>query len=138
MNGLLKNDFTTELLQELLTRFCSDVASVMLETKSRIGRVLEERFSHLVLWHNLNHKLQLAVGNEQDITRGTHELQLFLESSHSLYNQSPKNIRALKECPMFRMSCEKNRKSVYCLLGGFIFQRGISNLPFFSSISATF
>ena len=35
---LLKNGYTIELLQEVFIGFCSDGASVMLGTKSRVGK----------------------------------------------------------------------------------------------------
>ena len=83
-------------------------------------------------------KLELAVGNALDATSGTNDLQSFLECLYSLYSQSPKNMRELSNCAHDLHHDLQNRKSVYCSLGGFIFQSGIGSLAFFSSVSPTF
>ena len=98
LDCLRKNGFTTELLQEVFTGFCSDGTSVMLGTKSGVGKLLKDEFPDIVLWHCLNHRLELAVGNALDATSGTNDLQSFLECLYSLYSQSPKNMRELSNC----------------------------------------
>jgi len=95
---LLKNGFTNELLQEVFIGYCSDGASVMLGTKSEVGKLLKDEFPDIVLWHCLNHILELTVGNALDPTSGTNDMQSFLESLDSLYNQQPKNTRELSGC----------------------------------------
>uniref|UniRef100_A0A3P9I7V3 DUF4371 domain-containing protein n=1 Tax=Oryzias latipes TaxID=8090 RepID=A0A3P9I7V3_ORYLA len=97
-NCLLKNGFTMQLLQELLIGFCSDGASVMLGVKSGVGKLLKDDFPSIVLWHCLNHRLELAVDQALDKTGGTKDFQAFLDSLYSLYSQSPKNMRELSEC----------------------------------------
>jgi len=98
LDCLRKNGFTTELLQEVFIGFCSGGASVMLGTKSSVGKLLKDEFPDIVLWHCLNHRLELAVGNTLDATSGTNNLQSFLECLYSLYSQSPKNMRELSNC----------------------------------------
>ncbi|XP_074552406.1 LOW QUALITY PROTEIN: E3 SUMO-protein ligase KIAA1586-like [Halichoeres trimaculatus] len=98
MACLLKNGFTIELLQEVLIGFCSDGASVMLGTKSGVGKLLQNDFPGIVLWHCLNHRLELAVDQALEVTGGTNDFQAFLDSLYSLYSQSPKNIRDLSTC----------------------------------------
>uniref|UniRef100_A0A3P9JP33 DUF4371 domain-containing protein n=1 Tax=Oryzias latipes TaxID=8090 RepID=A0A3P9JP33_ORYLA len=98
INCLLKNGFTMQLLQELLIGFCSDGASVMLGVKSGVGKLLKDDFPSIVLWHCLNHRLELAVDQALDKTGGTKDFQAFLDSLYSLYSQSPKNMRELSEC----------------------------------------
>jgi len=101
--------------------------------------LLKDEFPDIVLWHCLNHRLELAVDNALNATSGTNELQSFLESLYSLYSQSPKNVRGLSACDHdLHISLKKNQKCVYYSLGGFIFQSGISNKAFFSSLSPTF
>uniref|UniRef100_A0A3P9KAD0 DUF4371 domain-containing protein n=1 Tax=Oryzias latipes TaxID=8090 RepID=A0A3P9KAD0_ORYLA len=97
INCLLKNGFTMQLLQELLIGFCSDGASVMLGVKSGVGKLLKDDFPSIVLWHCLNHRLELAVDQALDKTGGTKDFQAFLDSLYSLYSQSPKNMRELSE-----------------------------------------
>ena len=62
---LLKNGYSIELLQEVIIGFCSDGTSVMLGTKSGVGKLLKDKFPDIILWHclsGLNHILELAVG----------------------------------------------------------------------------
>ncbi|KAJ3583825.1 hypothetical protein NHX12_015543 [Muraenolepis orangiensis] len=56
MGCLLKNGFTVELLREILIGFCSDGASVMLGVKSGVGKLLQDDFPGIILWHCLNHR----------------------------------------------------------------------------------
>jgi len=92
LDCLRKNGFTTELLQEVFIGFCSDGASVMLGTKSGVGKLLKDEFPDIVFWHCLNHRLELAVSNALDATSETTDLQSFLECLYSLHSQSPKNM----------------------------------------------
>ena len=75
---LLKNGYTIELLQELFIGFCSDGARVMLRTKSGVGKLLKDKFPDIILWHCLNHGLEL-VGNALKSISGTNDFQSFLE-----------------------------------------------------------
>ena len=95
---LLKNGYSIELLQEVIIGFCSDGASVMLGTKSGVGKLLEDKFPDIILWHCLNHRLELALGIALEIIGGTNDFQSFLEHLYSLYSQSPKNKRELDQC----------------------------------------
>lgn len=94
---LLKNCFTMELLQELFIGFCSDGASVMLGVKSGVGKLLQDVFPAIILWHCLNHRVELAVDQALDATRGTKDFQAFLDCLYVFYSQSPKNMRELSE-----------------------------------------
>ena len=76
---LLKNGYTIELLQELFIGFCSDGASVMLGTKSGVGKLLKDKFPDIILWHCFNHRLELVVGNALESISGTNDFQSFLE-----------------------------------------------------------
>ncbi|KAJ3582092.1 hypothetical protein NHX12_015891 [Muraenolepis orangiensis] len=98
MGCLLKNGFTVELLREILIGFCSDGASVMLGVMSGVGKLLQDDFQGIILWHCLNHRLELAVDQALDVTGGTKDFQAFMDSLYSLYSQSPKNMRQLSEC----------------------------------------
>jgi len=101
--------------------------------------LLKDEFPDIALWHCLNHRLELVVGNALNATSGTNDLQSFLESLYSLYSQSPKNMRELRGCTHdLHISLKKNRKGVYYSLGSFIFQSGISSKAFCSSLSPTF
>ena len=98
VDRLLKNGYIIELLQELFFGFCSDGASVMLVTKSGVGKLLKDKFPDIILWHCFNHRLELAVGNAIESISGSNDFQSFLEHLYSLYSQSPKNKRELNQC----------------------------------------
>ena len=51
----------------------------MLGTKSRVGKLLKDKFSDIILWHCLNHRLELVVGNAQESVCSTNDFQSFLE-----------------------------------------------------------
>ena len=98
---LLKNGYSIELLQEVIIGFCSDETSVMLGTKSGVGKLLKDKFPDIILWHCLSglyHILELAVGIALEIIGGANHFQSFLEHFYSLYSQSPKNKRELDQC----------------------------------------
>ena len=94
---LFKNGYSIELLQEVIIGFCSDGASVMLGTKSGVRKLLKDKFPD-IMWHCLNHRLELAVGIALEIIGGTNDFQSFLEHLYSLYSQSPKIKRELDQC----------------------------------------
>ena len=98
VDSFLKNGYTIELLLEVFVGFCNDGASVMLETKSGVGKLLEDKFPDIILWYCLNHRLELAAGNALKIISGTIDFHSFLAHFYSLYSQSPKNKRELNQC----------------------------------------
>ena len=70
---LLKNGYSIALLQEVIIGFCSDGASVMLGTKSGVGKLLKDKFPDIILWHCRNHRLELALGIALEIFGGTND-----------------------------------------------------------------
>ena len=60
--------------------------------------MLKDKFPDIILWHCLNHRLELAVGNALESISGTNDFQSFLEHLYSLYSQSPKKKRELDQC----------------------------------------
>ena len=95
---LLKWLHHLELLQEAFIGFCSDVPSMMLGTNSGFRKLLKDKFPDIILWHCLNHKLELAVGNALNIISGINDFQAFLQHLYSLYSKLPKNKRELGKC----------------------------------------
>jgi len=94
---------TNELLQEVFIGFCSDGASVMLVTKSGVGKLLKNEFPDIVLWHCLNNRLELAVGNALDsvvLNRG--DVKKFLGGSEPLHALQP-------------VTCRQGRQGRQCL-----------------------
>ena len=70
----------------------------MLGTKSGVGKLLKDKFPDIILWHCLNHRLELAEGIAREIIGGTNDFQSFLEHLYSLYSQSSKNKPELYQC----------------------------------------
>lgn len=95
---LLKNGYTDSLLQEVLVSFCSDGASVMLGSKSGVGTLIKKDFPNIFLWHCLNHRLELAVGDALEATTGTNDFKFFLDTLYSVYSQSSKHTVELSKC----------------------------------------
>ena len=98
MDCLLKNGYIIKLLQEVFIRFYSYGAIVMLGTKPGVRKLLKDKFPDILLWHCLNHRLELAAGNTLEIISGTNDFQSFLEHLYSLHSQSPKNKQELNQC----------------------------------------
>ena len=71
---------------------------MLLGTKSGVGKLLKDKFLDIILWHCLNHRVELAVGITLEIIGGTNDFQSLLEHLYSLYSQSPKNRRELEQC----------------------------------------
>ncbi|CAM2096660.1 unnamed protein product [Caretta caretta] len=92
---LLCCGFTKELLLEMMISFCSDSANVMLGVKAGVGKLLQMDFPNVILWHCLNHRLELAVDEALEVTGGTNDFKAFLDALYSLYSQSPKNSHEL-------------------------------------------
>ena len=58
----------------------------MLGTKSGVRKLLKDKFPEIILWHCLNHRLELAVGNALESISGTNDFQSFLERLYSMYS----------------------------------------------------
>ena len=70
----------------------------MLGTESGVGKLLKDKFLDIILWHCLNHRLELVVGNALESISGTNDFQSFLEHFYWLYSQSLKSKRELDQC----------------------------------------
>ena len=68
----------------------SDGASFMLGKKSGVGQRLLEKFPRIILWHCLNHRFDLSVGDTISEVCGANYFQAFMDKLYSLYSQSPK------------------------------------------------
>ena len=77
--------------------FISDGASALLGCKSGVGARLKKEFPQLVLWHCLNHRLELSVSDAIDSIHGFYHAQSFFGEVYSLYSCSPKLKRALSD-----------------------------------------
>lgn len=78
--------------------FASDGASVMVGKKSGVATLIKTICPNIILWHCLNHRVELAVADAIKDVRGLNHFQSFIEKLYNTYSMSPKNVRALQEC----------------------------------------
>ncbi|XP_064421760.1 E3 SUMO-protein ligase KIAA1586-like [Latimeria chalumnae] len=95
---LQKHGFDDFYLKQNLVAFASDGASVMLGTKSGVAKRLMEQYPDGIIWHCLNHRLELAVGDSVTEVSGVNHFHSLMDKLYSVYNRSPLNQRQLAEC----------------------------------------
>jgi hypothetical protein len=95
---LKKFGFDDNYLKCNLVAFASDGASVMLGNKSGVASNLLKMYPHLIVWHCLSHRLELAVSDAVGEITAVNHFQIFFDKLYSLYSSSPKNMSELKEC----------------------------------------
>lgn len=94
---LSDNGFTEEFLQENWLSLVSDGASVMIGSRSGVATRLRIKYPQLFVWHCLNHRLELSVGDVlREVTEVNH-FQSFMDSLYSIYSKSPKNQQQVRE-----------------------------------------
>lgn len=98
LDCLRKHGFNEEYLQQNLVAFASDGASVMLGKKSGVAEMLLKKFPNLLVWHCMNHRLELALSDAIDEVGAVNHFQIFMDKLHSTYSKSTKNQRELAEC----------------------------------------
>ena len=69
----------------------------MLGVKSGVGTTLKNDYPSIVLWHCLNHRLELSVNDAIDGISGFNPIRIFFDKIYSLYSTSPKLLRQLHE-----------------------------------------
>ncbi|CAM4616600.1 unnamed protein product [Lepidochelys olivacea] len=94
---LTDTGFDTEYLKKNLIGFCSDGASSMLGHKSGAATRLIQDFPNIIIWHCLNHRLQLALDDAiNDINEISH-FKIFLDKIYAIFHQSNKTQFELKQ-----------------------------------------
>ena len=94
---LLDAGFTEEYLKENWIAFVSDGASVLMGKRSGVAVRLQEKFPTLLIWHCLNHRLELAVHDAIGEINAVNHFKIFMDSLYCVYSQSSKNQRQLQE-----------------------------------------
>ncbi|XP_028410502.1 E3 SUMO-protein ligase KIAA1586-like [Dendronephthya gigantea] len=94
---LKRHGFDMDYLQEHFVAFTTDGASVLTGKKSGVMELLMNDFPNLITWHCLNHRLELAVEDAISELTGINHFKIFVERLYSIYSQSPKNVRELRE-----------------------------------------
>ena len=83
--------FNKEYLINNLIAFCSDGASVMLGRNSGVGARLKKDFPNIVIWHCLNHCLQLALDDSVNDIKQMNHFKIFMDKIYTIFHQSNKN-----------------------------------------------
>lgn len=100
-NSLLKclefYGFNNYYLQKHLVAFASDGASVMLGKKSGVASHITSKYPNIIVWHCLNHRLQLAVTDAINDVTAVNHFVIFFDKLYTIYSRSPKNQRELDE-----------------------------------------
>ncbi|KAJ8897990.1 hypothetical protein PR048_003350 [Dryococelus australis] len=98
LNCLKKHGFHDDYLKEHLVAFASDGASVMLGKNSGVAKKLVTNYTNIVLWHCMNHRLELTLSDAVEKVSGVNNLKIFMDKLYTLSNNSPKNQHQLAEC----------------------------------------
>ncbi|XP_027132754.1 E3 SUMO-protein ligase KIAA1586-like [Larimichthys crocea] len=77
--------------------FACDGASAMLGRKSGVATRLQQMYPELIVWHCLNHRLELAVGDTVKKVNNVNHFTSFLDKVYTVYHRSPKNTRELAQ-----------------------------------------
>lgn len=89
--------FTLEILKSRLLAWCTDGASNlqghMRGALAIFSKELER--TDIIVFHCMNHKLELAVHDAVKITNKVSHLRMFMDSLYAHYSRSPRNCRLL-------------------------------------------
>ena len=98
MKSMERYGFDECYLNQNLIGFACDGASVMLGKHSGVGTCIARQFPNTILWHCLNHRLELSVSDAVKRVNSINHFKIFFDKLYSLYSRSPKNQRELIEC----------------------------------------
>uniref|UniRef100_A0ABM5GK37 LOW QUALITY PROTEIN: E3 SUMO-protein ligase KIAA1586 homolog n=1 Tax=Pogona vitticeps TaxID=103695 RepID=A0ABM5GK37_9SAUR len=91
MESLNKVGLTKNYLQKNLIGFCSDGASVMLGRKSGVSTRITKDFPNIIIWHCLNHRLQLVLDDSIKEIKQANHFKIFIDKIYTIFHQSNKN-----------------------------------------------
>lgn len=89
--------FTDQYLKDNLIGVCADGASTMVGNQSGVLTRIRAKYPHVLLWHCMCHRIELAVGDAVDSSNQMNHVKSFLDKLYTVYNQ-PKNQRELADC----------------------------------------
>ena len=93
---LAKHGFSDEYLKLHLMAFASDGASAMIGSKSGVAVQIQSKYPRCIIWHCLNHRLELAVNDVISEMKCFNHFEAFIGKIFSIYSSSPKNLSALR------------------------------------------
>jgi hypothetical protein len=86
---------TGDYLSEHLVSVACDSAAVMLGNRSGVKKLIKGRFPFVIVWHCVNHSLELSVSDATHAVLGINQFISFIDKLYVLYHASPKNTREL-------------------------------------------
>ena len=96
--------FSNEYLKQNLIGFCLDGASVMLGRNSGVGTRLQE---NLVIWHCLNHRLQVVLDDSVNDIKQVNHSKVFMDKIYTVLHKSNKN-----QAELFNISQELGQETL--------------------------
>ncbi|XP_047123030.1 E3 SUMO-protein ligase KIAA1586-like [Hydra vulgaris] len=94
---LLAVGFDTNDLKLNLIGYCSDGASVMLGCKSGVSVRIKEMFPNVIIWHCLNHRLQLVLDDSIKDIKQVNHFKVLMDKRYYIFHQSNKNQKELND-----------------------------------------
>jgi hypothetical protein len=79
--------FDNDYLKNRLIGFASDGASVMLGRKSGVASMIVEKYPTVIVWHCLNHRLELVVSNAIKEVTAVNHFQAFFDKLYLIYSR---------------------------------------------------
>ena len=90
LESLYSVGFNMDYLIKNLVVFCSDGASVMLGRSSCVGVRLRNDFPNIIIWHCLNHLLQLVLDDSVKEIKQVNHFKIFMDKIYAIFHQSNK------------------------------------------------
>ncbi|XP_060788818.1 E3 SUMO-protein ligase KIAA1586-like [Neoarius graeffei] len=97
MESLHKAEMDDDFLRTHLICIATDGAAVLTGKSSGLVVRLKEKFPKVQSVHCLAHRLELAVKDALKEVGGTNQFEIFISKLDSLYNQSTRNAKLLRE-----------------------------------------
>uniref|UniRef100_A0A2H6NIG4 DUF4371 domain-containing protein n=1 Tax=Micrurus carvalhoi TaxID=3147026 RepID=A0A2H6NIG4_9SAUR len=97
IENLYKVGFNRNYLEKHLIGFCSDGSSFMLGRKSGINTRIAKEFPNIIIWHCLNHCLQLVLDDSIREIKQINHFQIFIDKIYSIFHPSNKNLIELNK-----------------------------------------
>lgn len=97
LNELNRLGLSADFIKNNLISITCDGAAVMLGKKTGFAKQLMETFPNLIVWHCLNHRLELGVHDSVKEVSGINHFKIFMDKIRNVYSNSPKNSRQLAE-----------------------------------------
>ena len=89
--------FSDAYLLENLVAFATDGASAMIGNKSGVATQIQLKYPNYIIWHCLNHRLELAVNDVISDMKCINHFEIIIGKIYSIYNSSPKNLQSLRQ-----------------------------------------